>query len=170
MNILFWNLRGNPIAEYVRQCLIENRVDIAVFAEHRGVDFQALERETDGFRYECGIGGPRKIILFASGASVQVAAHDDRYLICRVEYAGNRYILAGVHLQDRWTRPESESAARMVIIRSLVKDVEALEASYKCDRTIIIGDLNANPYDKELLNADAFNAPHSRWNTIPALL
>ena len=90
MNILFWNLRGNSISEYVKRCLIENHVDIAVFAEHRGIDFQALERKMDGFHYEDGIGGPGKIVLFASGASVQAATYDDRYLICRVEYAGRR--------------------------------------------------------------------------------
>ena len=41
MNILFWNLKNNNIAEYIVECLKENNIDIAIFSEHKGVDFSA---------------------------------------------------------------------------------------------------------------------------------
>ena len=39
-----------------------------------------------------------------------------------------------------------------------MNDIKNLETSFKCNRTVIIGDFNANPYDDELLAMSAFNS------------
>ena len=34
MNILFWNIKGNNLQKHIKQCLIENNVDVAFLALH----------------------------------------------------------------------------------------------------------------------------------------
>lgn len=60
------------------------------------------------------------------------------------------------HLPDRRSSPNV--ASRLFEIRALMRRVHAAETQYSCDNTVIIGDLNANPYDSELLQVDALNA------------
>ena len=64
MNILFWNLHRNDVSVYIKQCIVENEVDVAIFAEHTNVDFKALEHDMNGkFRFIIGNGGCDKIAL-----------------------------------------------------------------------------------------------------------
>lgn len=157
MNILFWNLNRNNIKDYIKQCLEENKVDIAVFAEHKGVDFVSLEKEMlHSYRHIEGIGGCDKIAVFASEfASVIIKQEQSRYALYTVEYDSKKYVIAGVHLQDRRS---CDSARRIEVIGRLMNDIKNLEKSSKCSNTIIIGDFNANPYDDELLQMNAFHA------------
>ncbi len=51
MNLFFWNLKGNDNSNLVRRALLEGEVDIAAFAEHGSVDFNALCSSRSGFPY-----------------------------------------------------------------------------------------------------------------------
>lgn len=42
LNILFWNLGKNAIEEYIIDCIIEKDIDIAVFSEFEGIDFEKI--------------------------------------------------------------------------------------------------------------------------------
>lgn len=157
MKILFWNLNGNNIKEYIKQCLVENEVDIAVFAEHKGVNFISLEHEMlHSYRHIEGMGGCDKIAIFAARpATVLIKQEQSRYVLYTVDFDRKKYVIASVHLQDRRS---SDSAIRIETIGRLMNDVKNLEQSSKCNNTIIIGDFNANPYDEELLQMNAFHA------------
>lgn len=176
MNILFWNLNRSPVSKkehyerepitkYVKECLLENHVDIAIFAEHsgcNGLNRPVLEREA-GFRFVVGleeeyagkIGG--KVTLAVSHtADAELRREGKRYALYSLNCSGKRYILAGVHLSDRRSSPES--SARIRIAHDLLDEIRKLEETEHCFNTIIIGDFNANPYDEEMLQIDSFNA------------
>ena len=157
MNILFWNLKGNSISGYIKQCLVENSIDIALFSEYNGVDFAALEREMEfDYRYIEGMGGCDKIALFISSAVIAtINREQSRYVLYTIQCNGSKYIVAGVHLQDRRS---NDAAVRIETVGRLMNDIKNLEQSSKCRNTIVIGDFNANPYDDEMLQMNAFHA------------
>ncbi len=157
MNILFWNLKKNALSRYISQCLMENDVDIAVFAEHSQVDFHSLEQNSGGmYQFVEGLGGCEKIALFVkTGVRVTIRRESTRYAIYYIRYLDQDYILVGVHLQDRMSADVNQ---RIAEISRLKNDAQNLEDTSKCKNTIIIGDFNANPYDPELLQMNAFHA------------
>lgn len=157
MNILFWNLKQNNIHGLIKQCLLENNISIAVFSEHSGVDFVSLQKEMHpNYKYIEGMGGCEKVALFvSSSAQVAVKREQSRYALYEVSYCNTNYIIVGIHLQDRRS---SDTAVRIETIGRLMNDIKNLEQSTKCKNTIIIGDFNANPYDAELLQMNAFHA------------
>lgn len=157
MNILFWNLKGNNVSTYIKQCLVENNIDIAMFCEHTGVDFKALEHDTEcKFRFVESIGGCEKIALFVSNEiSAEIKREQSRYVLYSVSVSDMKYIIVGVHLQDRHS---SDAPIRIETIGRLMNDVKNLEQSSRCSNVIVIGDFNANPYDAELLQMNAFHA------------
>lgn len=155
MNILFWNLKKNNIAKYIVDCLIENNVDIAVFSEYKGVDFSQIDKSTD-YNFIESLGGCEKIVMLAKNSiAVEIKQEQSRYVLYHVKKETIQYVIAGVHLQDRFS---TDTPTRIACIGRLVNDLSNVERRYKCKKTIIIGDFNANPYDDELLQMNAFNA------------
>lgn len=157
MNILFWNIKGNNLQRHIKQCLIENNVDVAVFAEYKGTDFLLLSKELNySYHYVETIGGCDKVALLVSkSVNATIKREQSRYALYEIETNEKHYIIAGVHLQDRHS---TDTAVRIETIGRLMNDIKNLEQSSKCNNTIVIGDFNANPYDDELLQMNAFHA------------
>lgn len=157
MTILFWNLKGNSVKDWIKACLIENDVDIAIFAEHNGIDFSVLEAELGGtYRYISTNGGCFRICALTKyGITVNLAQEQPRYALYTVSHNHFDYVFAGVHLQDR---RNYDSQTRSATIRKLLHDMNEISTAHGCYTNVIIGDFNANPYDEELLGFEAFHS------------
>lgn len=156
-NILFWNLKGHAIEDYVIECIAENDVDIVLFSEFAGIDFNKIE---DGLgKMYVRVRGIEDDIKVSAMAKVTICMssiqQEKRYNVYKIETVLKKYLLAGVHLEDRRNYKNSD---RIDTIQHLMADIEKTEDTFTCDNTIVIGDFNANPYDEELLSAYAFNA------------
>ena len=156
MNIAFWNLADKNNANSIAQMIKENEVDIALFAEHRNTDFAALCQQLEDYSQELGHGACDKVTLISkSGYKVTVRREQNRYCIYECTHGDATYLIVGLHLP---ANPSSNSEDRKCIIRDIVNDVESVEKETKTDKTVIIGDYNASPFDYELIQKDAFNA------------
>lgn len=156
MNIAFWNLAKNDNADSIAHMIRENNIDIALFAEHRSTNFSTLCQQLKGFAQSLGYGGCEKITLIAkSGFHMTVRREQNRYCIYECLVGDTKFVIVGLHLP---ANPNSTTEDRKNVIRDIVRDVEAIEKELKTDKTIIIGDYNASPFDQELIQKDAFNA------------
>lgn len=168
LNILFWNLNRKKNTEHIINCIVENNVDIAVFAEYKDKDGKVMIIDTAAIEHGLGsmyawISGVEpdgKVILLAKKTigEVRKIQQDDRsrYSLYIVSTAVKNYLLAAAHLEDRLSDPYS--ANRKKTIGRLVSEIKSNEEILRIENTIVIGDFNANPYDEELLDKDAFNA------------
>lgn len=157
MNILFWNLGKNDNSQYLAQCINERKIDFAILSEYENLNISYVLRELNNkYRHISGMGGCDKITMLAlNDIDVHVQREQTRYAMYSVEKDGIDLIVVGTHLQDR---RNSNPAQRISTAGRLMNDLENLEKRKHCKRSIIIGDLNANPYDEELLQMNAFHA------------
>lgn len=157
MNILFWNLGKKKNADLLSECMMERDVDIAVLAEHRNLDRDRMAELLPNYLIQEGNGGCEKLVLYVKDeVCVSVRREQSRYTVNQVSFHNENFILCGVHLQDR--RSDPHSVARLFSIRETVQSLRSVESETGIENAIVIGDFNANPYDKELLQTDAFNA------------
>lgn len=157
IKLLFWNLAKNSIESYVIDLILENNIDIGVFAEYNGIIIESLLKGLQN-RYQVyeGMGGCNKIIILAKlNYNVEVRREQNRYAIYSVTNENEQYIIAGIHLQDN---SHSDSDVRKIAIRDLVQDLKEQEKLLQHNNTIVIGDFNASPFDDELIQKDSFNA------------
>lgn len=155
MNLLFWNIMGHDLSPFIEKCIIENDIDIAIFSEPKGTNFSNLALKIN-YSLIDGMGGCEKILLLAKkNISIELKQEQNRYALYLVNTNNINYVLAGIHLHDR---RNVDTATRIAYIGRLVNDIKNMERNNKCSNTIIIGDFNANPYDDELLQMNAFNA------------
>lgn len=155
MNILFWNLNKKSLYRHIKTSLSEKNIDIAIFAEYENTDFDMLQRNSC-YKIIEGFGGCEKIIALSKNPiSMIVRQEQSRYILYEIQSEDVKYVLAGIHLQDKRS---SDKAIRLETIRHLKLDILKLERKTNTKNTIIIGDFNSNPYDRELLQMDAFDA------------
>lgn len=155
LNLLFWNLGKNNNDTYVADIVDEYQIDVAIFAEYQETDFSTVSQKLNSMykRYN-GFGGCDKVTLLSRN-DVIVRREQNRYTLYSFAFEGKTYVIAGVHLP---ANPHADSDQRKNVIRDLIQDIGELERELKTSNTIVIGDLNASPFDTELIQKDAFNA------------
>lgn len=158
MRLLFWNVRGNPVSEYVARCAIEHESDIVCLAEHGAVSPNDLCHALRGrYKWVNRAMGCDCIRVFAKdNIDVHEVFEQDRFVICSLRFHAEQYVLAATHLPDRHNHPEPDLRNRC--IRRMMVEVADHERATGCNDSIVIGDLNADPYDPELTQLDTFNA------------
>lgn len=156
MKILFWNLKKNANEKWVEGIIRENDVDIALFAEYQSTLFdQALMALQDYGQYD-GYGGCDKITLICKQTVKAIVKREQsRYTLYVCTINGISYNIAGVHLPSP---PNSDANDRKSVIRDIVQDLSEQERITKNRASVVIGDLNCNPFSEELIQKDSFNA------------
>lgn len=155
LNLLFWNLGKSNNETFVSDIVDEHQIDIAIFAEYQGTNFSTVSQKLNGTysRYD-GFGGCDKVTLI-SRHDITVRREQNRYTLYSCAFQSKVYIIAGVHLP---ANPYADADQRKNVIRDLIQDIGELERELKTSNTIVIGDLNASPFNTELIQKDAFNA------------
>lgn len=157
MKLLFWNLNRNSIEEYVVDLIKENSIDIAVFTEYKSTDFSyIIENLNEEYERAFEVREDAKITLcHRKKYKVRVEEEKTNYTIYSIGTSTKKFIISGVHLP---AKPWADEGSRNVITRKILTKIKDLESELNHDNTIVIGDFNANPFDEELIQKDAFNA------------
>lgn len=157
LNLLFWNLFKKNNESILADLFQENAIDIFVFAEYQSTDLSSLISNTGNrYAWHNGYGGCDKVTLIArNNIIVDTNREQSRYTLYSCTLDGCIYIIAGIHLPSN---PTANEEHRKNVIRDLVQDIIQLEKEQNNSNTIVIGDFNANPFDSELIQKDAFNA------------
>ncbi len=158
LNILFWNLHRNAIEDYLTACIEEKQIDIAVLAEYRGINYEKLKDNLCGFySLHQGLKADKTKVMLISRNNIKINVIQElsRYVIYKIQTLLKTYIIVGLHLEDR---RNYDSDDRINTIKSITSDLERIERQFQCKNTIVIGDFNANPFDKEIVGYHGFNA------------
>jgi hypothetical protein len=163
LTAIFWNTNQQPIGATIARLARRHDVDILILAECAvppRTMLQALNRDKTRLRLafgEC----PRIVVYSRFPDSILFPKLEtDRLTIRRLSLPGRpEILLAAVHLPSKlyWSR-ESQSA-ECAVIANHIREVEA-EVGH-C-RTILVGDLNMNPFEPGIVQANGFNAVMTR--------
>jgi endonuclease/exonuclease/phosphatase family metal-dependent hydrolase len=166
VSFLFWNLNGKPLEERIARLARANDVDVLMLAEcNSEADqvFRALNQAEPG-RYRYPFSEGERIRIFTRFPETSLIDHFnsplDRLTIRRLRVDGSIDILLSVlHFQSRvsWTR-EHQALEATVIAREIARAED--EVSHR--RTILVGDMNMNPFDPGMVGAQAFNGVMTR--------
>ena len=155
MKFAFWNVHQNTmINNYIVDLIYENGIDIIVLAEYNDHEQKLRNQLIDkGIYMEKYItSGCDRIKMYGSIQNVMPANQNKYY---SVQIIDNKYILCGMHLPSRIYSEHWER--RNIVIDMIVADINELEKKFKLENTIILGDINENPYDSGCLNATKFH-------------
>lgn len=156
MKLLFWNMNKKDNADLALTFMREEEIGVAAFSEFSGTDFSAELLKGSGYR-SISHGGCDKVIVFArESIEVLECYEESRFTVLPMKMGETYFIVAAAHLVDRMSSTDPEP--RLVDIRKMMDIVHGYEITASISKTIVMGDLNANPYDREMLLPNAFNA------------
>ena len=166
VTFLFWNLNKKPLLDSVARLVQAHEVDVLMLAECV-IDESEIEgtlrRTVDAaFSSTTSSGGKIGIFTRLPNSSI-IELFNDPFgglTIRRIEVGRPPGImLAVVHLPSRVNWDKDDQSLQMT---SLVRDIVNTEGSLEDPRTILVGDLNMNPFDVGVIGAQALHAVMTR--------
>jgi hypothetical protein len=169
MRFAFWNLRRNPaIAPLVAELGRSREIDVLVLAECPIGEAEMLATlnasiasETQYFRPET-FRPNLPVEIFARTTVGQVLAVEETgHWVIReiVPVNGIAFLLVAAHLISKREFDEDSQATEMEVFADAVRDAERRRGH---QRTIIVGDLNVNPFEKGMVSTRGLHAVPSR--------
>ena len=162
MNILFWNIQGKRLArDLLAQAVSLHQIDIVAIAE-------APEQGPRWLIPALAAIGPfrstqlesRLQVFSLSPLSLRAMGESPHTSICSVRAAhGSTLLLALAHLPSKLHRDATDQET---ITRGLSEHLREMEGKVGHSRTVLIGDLNANPFEPSLAKVDGLHAVMSQ--------
>ncbi len=164
-SFLFWNLNQKPIQLDVSLLVHQYDVDIVLLAEcsiSPSLLLKALNHEREvKYHYAPSI-GCRRIEIFTKFVSdlIKPISEDSRWTIRHLALpALQDILLAAVHMPSKLHYTESDQKSMCV---NLIHDIRTAEARIGHCNTIIVGDLNMNPFEDGVVTADGLHGVVSK--------
>lgn len=160
LRFAFWNINKKPLGKLISKLVDENESDILILIEnemkpHKVVN--CLNKNNRNGKFSIPLNFNEKIVLFSRFPSrwVRPLSDEGRYSIKKLIHPlCKETIFVIAHLPSKLYADESDQFANAIRLR---QDIDQLENKDGHERTIIIGDLNMNPFDKGVVAADAIH-------------
>jgi len=166
VTFLFWNLFKKPLLDRVVRLVQTHEVDFLMLAEcemDQSEIEQSLRQTIDAsFSLATSSGGKTQIYTRLPTSSIAEQFNDPfgGLTIWRVDVGEPPGVMmAVVHCPSRVSWDKDDQSLQMT---SLVKDIEHTEDKLEHRRTILVGDLNMNPFDLGVVGAQALHAVMTR--------
>lgn len=166
VSFLFWNLNGKPLQKNICRLAIKYQVDVFMFVELLFNPYELLLElntlnEQQKYFYSPGI-GCEKIHVFTkfSYKYIKPIDENDRLTIRHLKLPGLTDILVAInHFPSKLFMSSSSQAFECV---TLVSDLKKAEEKIGHSRTILVGDLNMNPFENGIISAMGLHAVNSK--------
>ncbi len=160
MTFLFWNLYKKDLRQNLRRLAVRHEVDVFVFAECDSVAavLQGLNPENQVADYSYAEGNTaHRIQIFTRfpEAFFRTVREESRYTVRKISLPGKpEILLAAAHLLSLTHVGKFDQTFGAQQFAQMIRDGEA-EAGH--NRTIVVGDLNMNPFDDGVVAANALH-------------
>lgn len=166
ISFLFWNVARRPLEHRVARIVTARGVDVVVLAEYTGTGAEltaALGAAGAGEYHESDGSGERLRVfsrLPRPALQFQFADPGGGWLIYRVIHnARPEIFLAVAHLLSK---VNASGETQGLVVRTLAADLAAVEDRQGHRRTVLVGDLNMNPFEVGVAGADALHGVSTR--------
>jgi endonuclease/exonuclease/phosphatase (EEP) superfamily protein YafD len=163
LTFLFWNINQSPLVDAIVAIAEAESVDILILAEcaiHPVELLKALNREEPAFHFSKGRND--KIAMFTRFPGHYLAAvHEGpRFSIRRTTLpAIDEFLLVAVHFPSKLFWSAESQAQECTNLSNTISEVEE-QVGHR--RTIVVGDLNMNPFEQGVVGAAGLHAVASR--------
>jgi hypothetical protein len=161
---LFWNLNKRDIPGFVRHLAWDEGVDVLILAECTMRPERVLEHlNEERADYQFAWSNSDHLVFFTrfDWRLLKPLAESNRMSIRRLSLSGQQPILvAAVHMPSKMGFSEESLVFESVQLSRMITEIEASEGH---KRTILMGDLNMNPFEAGMVGArGGLNAVMSR--------
>jgi exonuclease III len=165
MRFLFWNVKKNPVGPILSKIVEAHNVDVVILAECRdsGEMLIELNDANENQFHLPDIPGSRVVIYTRFLRKHIETAHSEDFFTVRLISLPETepIILAALHLPSRLHKTDAEEYQSKVAAQVSAK-IRQVEREKGTSRTVLVGDLNMNPFEEGVAAADGLHAVMTR--------
>lgn len=161
---LFWNLNKKPLQSLIANLIEQYEIDVLIFAEcsiSPTVLLQSLNHSERKYSYSPN-DSCKKIEIYTrfSPEFSKPVLDGTEFTIRHLTFPGNvDILLTAVHFPSKLYWNDASQAFACV---ELSDEIKATEEKIGHTRTILVGDLNMNPFENRMLSANGLHAVMSK--------
>jgi hypothetical protein len=163
INFLFWNINRKPLKETIARIVSHYSIDVLILAECEISTedmLHTLNKMSVEFNYSPGNCEKIKIYLRFSDDFFQPQTETSRLTIRRLTLPGLTEILvAATHFPSKYNWSDESQKFEAIELASIIRDTEVLVGH---SRTVLVGDLNMNPFESGLVSANGLHGVMTR--------
>jgi len=165
LTFLFWNINGKPLERTIRRLVVRHAVDVLILAEC-GIEparmLTVLNANGQGGTYTFWLSEGRRVHIYTRLPSdaVQPLFDGPHFSARRLRpLSGDEVLLIAAHRRSKlYQRSESQQLACV----DFARDVRELEERIGHRRTVLVGDLNMDPFEPGVVAANGLHAVASK--------
>lgn len=164
VTFLFWNLKKRPIQHLLATIVRENKVDVIILAEFDIAIVDLLEalNVNQSPKYSLTFNPSTRVIILTTFPHNSISPIIDSGGISIRKFVppiGKDIILIGAHLSSKLFQDSDDQA---LIATRIARLIEQTEQKTGHNRTVVVGDLNMNPFEVGVVGAEALHAVMNR--------
>ena len=164
LTFLFWNTCRNDLESVVSRLAERHRVDVLMLAESSmfsGTLLQRLNAGRDADFFPASTEADKVAVYTRFSASfLQRHTTSPRYTIWRLALpARQEILLAAAHFPDKLYQSPFSAQSDCT---QLARDLRLAETEVRHERTLLVGDLNMNPFEAGVVDTRGLNAVMTR--------
>ena len=164
LTILFWNINQLNRARLINELIKEHSVDIILLAESNIEDGELLRQINDGNKriFRSAENNENRVKLYARDPveyMKPIADHGTTAIREVLIESSLSILIVAIHLRSKMFSSDVDQTLQST---ETIGQIEIAENIVEHSRTIVIGDLNMNPFEPGLIGASAFNAVMDR--------
>lgn len=164
LTFLFWNLKRGPRLENVARLVERHGVDVLMLAESTLGIGETLIRLNSGGRsaFHYNAGNCERVAVFSKldGRRMRPIVEDEHVSIRRARpVSGDDILLAVAHLRSRLHQSDDSQTLAATSVANLIARAERKVGH---TRTLLVGDLNMDPFDHGVVAAGCLHATMDR--------
>ena len=161
---VFWNVNGKELGENICRLADAHQVDVLILAESpfRPEALELLLTEGCAATFRFCYGDCKRIQIYARFApeNIRPVRDDPRFTIREVTLPSRvTLLLVGAHLRSKL---HADQRTQLLDCQELADQIRQAEEAAGHTRTLLVGDLNMNPFEDGVAAARALNAVMSR--------
>jgi exonuclease III len=160
---LFWNLNRTDLHGFVSRLAHQENIDVLILAEcptDPAVLLQTLNANSSDYQYAAGNCGHLLFFTRFESSLLTPLFESHRVSIRHLTLPGRKSILvAAAHLPAKMNFSEE---SQMIESVHLAQSIDEVETTVGHQRTILLGDLNMNPFEAGMIIAGGLHAVISR--------
>lgn len=164
ITFLFWNLNKKPLQSLIAKLVEEHDVDVLIFAEcsiRPDVLLQSINRSGRTYSYSPSDSCERIEIYTRFSPELSRPVLDGREFTTRHLTIPDKIdiLLVAIHFPSKLYWSDANQAMRSV---EVADEIKVAENSVGHSRTVLVGDLNMNPFEDGLISANGFHTVMSQ--------
>lgn len=163
INFLFWNVNKKPLEHLIKELAFQHNVDVIMLAEFKTNSARFLQLlNKEKFQYFYNESLCEKIHVFSKFRDdfFPKFSESGRYTIRHLKLPGlDDILLAVAHFPSKMNFNDESQAVECDLLAGFIQDAETRIGH---SRTILVGDLNMNPFEKGMVKTTGLHSVMSQ--------